>query len=248
MKQRFVFIDIDGCITPGKNKNIPAKDISDLGQALLNMSDYYDYVIVTARPAAYAEAIIQMLGLMDKVNHKHAICESGCVVHKFGSDAYSVSKYIDQDRLSNFENELRHLQDAYSFAMEDGRKRTIALLTKGKQTLPALEKIIGRLLPEGIGMHTSAVGIDIMPKKVDKAEAVKKLQKSLKFELEDSISIGDSGGDLPLMKIIGYPSCPQNATKSVKEIVKKKKGYISHKKFGQGVVDILKHYYKKGLK
>ena len=155
-----------------------------------------------------------------------------------------VSEHVNQDTLSDFENNLRHLQDAYSFTMEDGRKRTITLLAKGGQTLPALEKIIGQLLPKGLNMHVSAGGIDIMPENIDKAEAIKKLQKKINFNLKDSISIGDSGGDLPLMKIIGHPSCPKNASDSVKEIVRKKGGYISKKEFGQGVVDILKHYYK----
>ena len=245
MKQRYVFIDIDGCITPGKNKSIPAKDIVDLQIALENMSDYFDYVIVTARPAAYAEAIVQTLGLMDEEKHKHAVCESGCVAHLFGSDTYVVSEHVNQDKLSDFENNLRHLQDAYSFTMEDGRKRTITLLAKGEQTLPGLEKIIGQLLPKGLNMHVSAGGIDIMPENVDKAEAIKKLQKKLKFSLKNSISIGDSGGDLPLMDIIGHPSCPTNASDNVKELVKKKRGFESKKEAGQGVVDILNHYYKR---
>lgn len=244
MKQRFVFIDIDGCITPGKNKSIPTKDITDMHFALSSMSDYYDYVIVTARPAAYAEAIAQMLGLMDESAHKHAVCESGCVAHLFGSDTYVVSDHVNQDLLSSFEGELRHLQHAFSFTIEDGRKRTITLLAKGDQSLETLEQIIGRLLPRGLGMHVSAGGIDIMPENVDKAEAVNKLKTELGFNLKDSISIGDSGGDLPLMKIIGHPSCPKNASDNVKELVSKKGGFVSKKSFGQGVVDILKHYYK----
>ena len=90
-KKRPVFIDIDGCLTTGKNNSIPWQYVKKLQNVFRKYQKYYEYIIVTARPAPYAEAVIQFLGIMDVKRHRHAICESGTVLHLFGSDKFFVS-------------------------------------------------------------------------------------------------------------------------------------------------------------
>lgn len=245
MKKQAVFLDIDGCLTTGKNNPIPWEHVKSLQQTFKEYGDFYEYIIVTARPASYAEAVVQFLGLMDTKKHKHAVCESGGVSHLFGSDTYVVSEAVDQELLSGFENNLRRLQNVYKFRIEDGRKRTITVLAADGQTIKGLSMLLKEYMPNGLGMHCSAGGIDIMPEKIDKSVAVAELAKKLKISLDDSISIGDSGSDLPLMKTIGYPACPANASENVKELVREKNGYIAKKEYALGVVEILEHYYKR---
>ena len=242
MNKKSVFIDIDGCITPGKNISVPWEHIKVLQKTLKENHTYYEYIIVTARPASYAEAVVQFLGLMDKNTHKYAICESGAVCHLFGSDTYSISEDVDHDLLSDYENNLRRLEKVYKFRLEDGRKRTITALAAEGQSVKGLSMLIKEYMPEGLEMHCSAGGIDIIPAKVDKAVAVQELVKKMKINLDESISIGDSGGDVPLMKIIGFPTCPSNATENVKELVRERNGYIAKNPYALGVVEILEHY------
>lgn len=237
-----IFIDIDGCLTTGKNNSIPWQYVKELQTAFKKYQDSYDYIIVTARPAPYAEAVVQYLGIMDTKNHKYAICESGTVVHLFGSDKFFSSAGANNDALINFEKDLLWLQEVYHFNIEDGRKRTMCVLADDDQNLLELSETLEEHLPSSIGMHVSAGGIDFTPNNINKATAVKTLAENLNFDLSKAVCIGDSGGDIPLMEIVGNPSCPKNANDKVKKIVKKKKGYIAKKDFSLGVVEILEHY------
>jgi HAD superfamily hydrolase (TIGR01484 family) len=245
MKKQAVFIDIDGCLTPGKNQAIPWEDVKALQAAFKKYDNFFEYIIVTARPATYAEAVVQFLGLMDTKKHKHAICESGGVCHLFGSDTYTVSAAVDHDILSDFESTLRRLQPVYKYNIEDGRKRTINMLPREGESPRGLGILLKEYLPEGLEMHNSAGGIDITPAKIDKAVACLELAEKIGIKITDSIAIGDSGGDLPLLNIVGHPACPANAFDSVKEVVESRNGFIAKNKHGLGVVEILEHYYRK---
>jgi len=240
-----IFIDIDGCLTPGKNQPIPWNQTKILQENLKKFDPFFEYIIITARPATYAEAVVQFLGLMDNQKHKYAICESGGVAHLFGSDTYTVSSEVDSDLLVEFEAVLRRLQNVYHYNIEDGRKRTINVLAADNQSIRGLGILLSEYMPKGLSMHFSAGGIDITPEKINKAVAATDLAKKIGADLSRSISIGDSGGDLPLMEVVGHPSCPANASENVKELVLKKGGYIAKEKFGFGVVEILNFYYNK---
>lgn len=245
MKKQPIFIDIDGCITPGKNKKVPWEHIKALQEAFKKYDHFYEYIIVTARPSAYAEAVIQFLSLMDTKKHKYAICESGGVAHLFGSDTFTISEDIDHDALSYFEGVLVRLKNVYKYNLEDSRKRTINVLAADGQSVKGLGMLLKEYMPKGLSMHFSAGGIDIVPDRIDKAVAAKELAAKLKIDLNQSISIGDSGGDLPLMKIVSHPSCPANASDNVKELVKSKHGYIAKESFGLGVVEIFRFFAEK---
>lgn len=244
-KKQPIFIDIDGCLTPGKNAKVPWQHIKALQEAFKKYGDFYEYIIVTARPAPYAEAVIQFMSLMDVKSHKYAICESGGVAHLFGSDTYTISDDVEHDALVKFESVLVRLKNLYKYNLEDGRKRTINVLPADGQSVKGLGMLLKEYMPAGLSMHFSAGGIDIVPEKIDKAVAAKDLAARLKINLNEAISIGDSGGDLPLMQIVGYPSCPANASDNVKEMVKIKNGYIAKESYGLGVVEIFKFFFEK---
>lgn len=243
-KKKLIFIDIDGCLTTGKNNPIPWQYVKSLQDAFKKFQPKFQYIIVTARPAPYAEAVIQFLGLMNTKNHQHAICESGTVYHLFGSNTFSVAEEVNIDMLINFEKDLHWLQQVYHFNIEDGRKRTMCVIAGKNQALNQLVETLKEYLPNGIGMHTSAGGIDFVPNKINKATAVFALAKKLNLSLEDAICIGDSTGDIPLMNIVGYPACPRNAGEKIKKLVKSRGGYIAKKEYSLGVIEILKYYHK----
>lgn len=244
-KKKLIFIDIDGCLTTGKNNPIPWKYVKSLQEAFDKFQSIFQYIIVTARPAPYAEAVIQFLGLMDTENHKYAICESGTVCHLFGSNTFFVAEEINIDMLINFEKDLHWLQQVYHFKIEDGRKRTMCVVASKNQALDQLAKTLKEYLPDGINMHTSAGGIDFVPNKINKATAVSALAKKLNVNLNEAICIGDSAGDISMMNIVGFPACPDNAGNTIKKLVKNQSGYIAKEKYSLGVVEILNYYHNK---
>lgn len=243
--KKLVFIDIDGCLTTGKNKSMPWQYVKALQSALKNYRRSFQFVIITARPGPYAEAVVQFFGLIDGENFQHAICESGAVHHVFGTDIFSVAKDINFDLMNTFEKNIRWLQDIYGFNVEDGRKHTLCVLPGEKQTPLELALILKEYVPLGIKMYVSAGGIDFVPRKINKASAARNLAKKIKSKINQAICIGDSGGDIPLIKIVGHPACPKNASSEVKNLVAEKRGYIAKNSHSLGVAEILEYYNKK---
>lgn len=74
----------------------------------------------------------------------------------------------------------------------------------------------------------------------DKLEIVKKLRKKYNANFNEIAYIGDDINDIPLLKKVGFSSCPFDAVDEVKKIVK----YICKTKGGEGavreVVDIIR--------
>ena len=48
-----------------------------------------------------------------------------------------------------------------------------------------------------------------------------------------------------MLELVGYVGCPSNASEEVKEVVKKRKGYISSLPFVEGVVDVIQYFANK---
>jgi hydroxymethylpyrimidine pyrophosphatase-like HAD family hydrolase len=59
----------------------------------------------------------------------------------------------------------------------------------------------------------------------------------LEISPKDVAGIGDTKGDFPVLKNVGFSAAPNNATNEVKQIV----NYVSDYDNGDGVVDIIKH-------
>ncbi len=72
----------------------------------------------------------------------------------------------------------------------------------------------------------------------------KQLQEYLtnhKITPESVLYMGDDIPDYPVMKIVGLPTCPQDAVTEIKEIAR----YVSHKKGGKGCVrDVIEQVLK----
>jgi len=82
----------------------------------------------------------------------------------------------------------------------------------------------------------SASAIDITPKGIDKFSGLQFLLEELDIDPNDVAGIGDTRGDFPILKNVGFSAAPNNATNEVKQIV----NYVSDYENGDGVIDIIK--------
>ena len=70
---------------------------------------------------------------------------------------------------------------------------------------------------------------------------IKELFEKYQLKAENVVYMGDDIPDIPQMKLVGLPSCPQDAVPEVKAVSK----YISHKNGGAGSVrDIIEQVLK----
>lgn len=86
---------------------------------------------------------------------------------------------------------------------------------------------------EGVRIRLKNLGItDIHLAAPNKADTFKEYIELYNINPEHVLYMGDDIPDFHVMKLVGLPTCPQDATQEIKAISK----YISHKNGGEGAV------------
>ncbi|MEY8847593.1 KdsC family phosphatase [Psychroserpens sp. XS_ASV72] len=88
---------------------------------------------------------------------------------------------------------------------------------------------------EGLGVTDIYLGAH------NKIDQLKEYTERKQIQLEHVLYMGDDIPDVPVMKCVGLPTCPQDAVNEIKSISK----YVSHKNGGKGAVrDIIEQVMK----
>lgn len=86
---------------------------------------------------------------------------------------------------------------------------------------------------EGVRVRLNGLGItDVFLGAHNKIEQLNTYLESKNVDLKQVLYMGDDLPDYPVMKLVGLPTCPQDAAPEIKAISK----YISHKNGGKGAV------------
>lgn len=95
---------------------------------------------------------------------------------------------------------------------------------------------------EGVRIRLRNLGIkDIYLGSPDKVETFKEYCSIYNINPEQVLYMGDDIPDYHVMKLVGLPTCPQDASPEIKEI----SNYISHKNGGKGAVrDVIEQVMK----
>lgn len=95
---------------------------------------------------------------------------------------------------------------------------------------------------EGVRMRLNGLGIkDVYLGAHDKIDQLNHYFDQHGIKAENVLYMGDDIPDYPVMKMVGLPTCPQDAVQEIKAISK----YVSHKNGGQGCVrDVIEQVLK----
>ncbi|WP_438422948.1 KdsC family phosphatase [Aquimarina macrocephali] len=95
---------------------------------------------------------------------------------------------------------------------------------------------------EGVRQRLKGLGItDIYLGAHQKVEQLNEYLDTNNINIKNVLYMGDDIPDLPVMKMVGLPTCPQDAVAEVKEASK----YVSYKKGGKGCVrDVIEQVLK----
>ena len=95
---------------------------------------------------------------------------------------------------------------------------------------------------EGVRLRLQALGIkQVYLGAHQKVTQLSEYIKENNIQTENILYMGDDLPDYPVMKMVGLPTCPQDAVKEIKELSK----YISHKNGGKGCVrDVIEQVLK----
>ncbi|MDN3594540.1 KdsC family phosphatase [Zunongwangia endophytica] len=121
-----------------------------------------------------------------------------------------------------------NIKDGYALKQAIKSGYTVCIISGGKN--------------EGVRIRLRDLGItDIYLGITDKVEQLDEFFDIYDIKPENVLYMGDDIPDMYPMKLIGLPTCPQDAVPEVKEVSK----YISHKKGGKGCVrDVIEQVMK----
>src|SRR5699024_7586105 len=93
------------------------------------------------------------------------------------------------------------------------------LIHPDKETIddlfPDIERYVRKHYPQ-FEAHKTAVSVNIIHSQNNKRQGILKLCELMEVRPEETAYIGDSSGDIPGLKIVGYPFGPKNAVDEVK--------------------------------
>ncbi|WP_372754410.1 KdsC family phosphatase [Mariniflexile sp.] len=95
---------------------------------------------------------------------------------------------------------------------------------------------------EGVKLRLESLGIkNVYLGAYDKIVRLEEYLNTNNIKPEHVLYMGDDVPDFPVMKVVGLPTCPQDAIQEIKGISK----YISHKKGGEGAArDVIEQVLK----
>jgi 3-deoxy-D-manno-octulosonate 8-phosphate phosphatase (KDO 8-P phosphatase) len=95
---------------------------------------------------------------------------------------------------------------------------------------------------EGVRVRLNGLGItDIYLGAHNKIDQLNDYLNTKNVDIKNVLYMGDDIPDVPVMKLVGLPTCPQDAVQEVKAISK----YVSHKNGGKGAVrDVIEQVMK----
>lgn len=242
-KNIFLIIsDIEGCISPNKGQPLALDALAQIQahNKLAQSGKAIPLTLCSGRPQPFIEAFVQMLAVSWP-----CICENGAFLYDPVSDRLLRHPDITDEHIYNLK-ELKFLlekevQLKVPHRIEPGKEICISLnpfaepKDYGTHIRKLFEQVSQYVNPELFFIAHSASAVDITPKGIDKAAGIKFLSEVMNISLEQMLGIGDTKGDLPFLRIVGFSAAPNNAH----EVVRNKVNYVSPYVHAYGVVDII---------
>lgn len=241
--------DLDGCIAhPFLSPDWEAlSKVKELNRLSKEREEIPALTICSGRPFPYVEAIGQWLGVEAPM-----IFESGGGMYDIKTNEISWNPHFNAEAKQAVAEIKEWLESTliknYKGTYPEFAKYTDAGLVNPDASKIALmhEEVLNHL--EGkypmFEVHTTDVSVNIILKKANKGEGIRLLCDALGLELHEVAYIGDSGGDIPGLKIVGKSFAPINAKPYVKEVVD-----MITKETTNGVLEAYQHVidYNEGL-
>lgn len=237
-----IFCDNEGCLIPGKGLDMPLEELAQLAR-LLRAHPWLNFSLCTGRSIPYVECMTQILGLAD--SELPQVCEGGAALYWPAREKHGHSKEapayepLSSFVVDDFVKDLNAYLDHSAYRVELGKISCLSLYPNDGWTVGALYGAITKHHPsaKSFSIQQSVAAVDITPFGIDKASGLRTACARIGITLENVACIGDSGNDLPMMRIAGFSACPRNATDQVKD----EADFVAESESTAGVIQIVKH-------
>ncbi|TVQ67911.1 MAG: HAD family phosphatase [Balneolaceae bacterium] len=214
--------DLDGCISyPFKTPDW--ETISEIRR--LNIQSRTDSLIppltvCTGRPHPYAEAVSQWLDVRIPF-----VFESAAMYHWEGNRVETVLD--DEERalkpITEFKEWIRKviLPQFPLAGLEFSKMMDAGIVAHQKSVIDRIHPLVLEELERrnsNLEVHITDVSVNILLPGNNKGRGIKMLADSQSVGLSEVAYIGDTGGDVPALKLVAMPFSPENATRAVKDV------------------------------
>ena len=234
--KRYVFVDVDGCITPGKGKAMNLAAMLALRDEMAK--SVYEVVLCTGRSASYAEAMAQMLDLRG-----WAICENGGYLYHPVQERLMYHPRLTQHTLGLIDQIKRRIQTDMRWnsraQIEVDKAVALTLLANDGDAETLAGDLREWLHDSEINVIVRDQAVDILPQAISKSAGVAHWARHHgEADLSVCTAIGDSDGDLGVFRMVGRAFAPANASEAVRATCR----YVSEHAHTLGVIDIFRRF------
>jgi HAD superfamily hydrolase (TIGR01484 family) len=242
MKVRLIISDIEGCISAGKGLplDLGTLQIIQRHNQEANNGTGVPLTLCTGRSQPFVEAFCQMLDV-----YMPCVYENGSFIFDPMRDISIRNPAITELHIEAQKDLVRLLESKlareYPHRREPGKEVCISLNPEAPQDryTDAVVRLCDKIREAvDLSLFTvthSASAVDITPYSIDKGSGVRLLSEITGIAIEEMVGIGDTIGDLPLLKITGMSAAPANCSSDIRDVV----DYVSIKAASEGVVDII---------
>lgn len=242
---RLVVVDIDGCLTPGEAQPwdfAVLQFVAELNRRARADPQQFSVTLCTGRQEPYVEAMMQAIDA-----HMPGIYENGGGLYFPKTYCFAENPSITPTQratLAEIRRVLtREIVETGIGQFQPGKEVSLTLYpARQGVTFVQLADLAHRALDgkvSGCTIMPLVTSVDIVLDGIDKGAGVEWLSRETGIPLAQMAGIGDSPGDLPYLRRVGFSAAPANATDDVKSAVQ----YVSPLEDGAGVVDILSNQF-----
>jgi hydroxymethylpyrimidine pyrophosphatase-like HAD family hydrolase len=225
----YVFVDNEGCLTPGKGLPYDAAQVVALRE-MLQRFPHLAVVLCTGRSAPYVESLAQCFGLQSAAYP--CIVEGGAALFEVRLDR--VTALQPGDDLARLDS----LMPTTGWRAELGKLHCRSYYPDDIDDLITLSAVVeGIASGHGLNVEitTSAAAVDVTSRGVSKGAAMRHWCQLMGIDPAATVGIGDWHNDLSFLKAVGLACAPANAHPSVRAQVH----YVSPQAHTAGVIDVL---------
>jgi hydroxymethylpyrimidine pyrophosphatase-like HAD family hydrolase len=242
---RLIVCDIEGCITPPRRGTIELSELAPLAaycRATQSDQSLPPLVFCTGRQIPYAECVAQMLGAF--FPDFPSVVENGAFLYDIAGNKVLRHPALSDESMAQLDEVRRAAQSLltrHGAAREFGKELCLSLNPPGEMAIEAFYQIVCEALSawsESITITHSQSAVDITPRGIDKAAGVLFLSEQTGIAPEEMLGIGDTQGDLPMLRLVGQPCGPANASEEVRAV----STFIAPSAGPLGVAEILKRF------
>lgn len=257
MGVRNILIDLNGCVVGPTLGPMPdgyyegLRRISKFSELTVKRGSPFLMGACSGREYSYVRGILHMLGSPKG----WSICESGLGILQVRPERWETNPALTREIRQAFREitagRIQGIVDRHDGYVNAylGNEINVALELAPEAPMPIEEffteirRELRHLEDENlIVMHHSTDTVDISAPGIDKGSGAVQVVQKTGIPLSETLAIGDTNGDAPILTLAGFVGCPSNASKECKTIVQAREGYISPYTYAQGVADIIHHF------